>query len=159
MKRIGCAFAVTALLIAPAIARDSLGVFGGWAAFRDPDVPRCYAIATPRGGRDGDAFLTISYWPDARVRGQVHVRLAAPVDPDRPTVLAIGEQRFTLTARGRDAWARDVRADTAIVAAVRGARFLGVAATRATGGRTAQGWSLSGAATAIDAAALGCAAR
>lgn len=159
MRRIAALLAATALLIAPAVARDSLGVFGGWAAFRDPDVPRCYAIATPRGGRDGNAFFTISYWPDARVRGQVHVRLNAAVDPDRPTVLAIGEQRFTLTTRGRDAWASNARADTAIVAAVRSARFLGVAATRATGGRTAQGWSLIGAATAIDAAALGCAAR
>ena len=32
-------------LASPLAARDSLGVFGQWGAFRDPDVPRCYAIA------------------------------------------------------------------------------------------------------------------
>ena len=34
-----------ACLAVPAAARDSLGVFGSWGAFRDPQVPRCYAIA------------------------------------------------------------------------------------------------------------------
>jgi hypothetical protein len=32
------------LLASPALAKDDLGVFGQWAAFRDPKVPRCYAI-------------------------------------------------------------------------------------------------------------------
>ena len=33
------------LIPAPAIARDSLGMFSTWGAFRDPAVPRCYAVA------------------------------------------------------------------------------------------------------------------
>jgi hypothetical protein len=156
---------ITAIIIAlllssvGAQARDSLGVFSGWAAFRDPAAPRCYAIATPRGGRDGDAFISIGTWPDAQVRGQVHVRLASPARAGTPMILAVGERRFRLTARGRDAWAANARADAAIVAAMRGSRWLGVAGTRAEGGRMALGWSLSGAASAIDAAALGCAQR
>ncbi len=140
-----------------AFARDSLGVFGGWAAFRDPAEPRCYAIATPRGGRDGDAFFSIGTWPEARVRGQIHIRLPVAADGRGPIMLASGARRFRLTARGRDAWAADARADAAIVAALRASRWVGVAGTRATGGRFALGWSLNGAATAIDAAALGCA--
>ena len=140
-----------------AIARDSLGVFGGWGAFRDPAVPRCYAIATPRGGRDGEAWLSIGSWPETGVRAQVHVRLPAAADPRAPLMLAVGERRFRLIARGRDAWAADARADIAIVAAMRGSRSLGLAGRRESGGRFALGWSLRGAATAIDAAALGCA--
>lgn len=140
-----------------AAARDSLGVFGGWAAFRDPAVPRCYAIATPRGQRDGTAWLSIGTWPAADVRSQVHVRLPAAVASDAPLVLAVGDRRFRLTARGRNAWASGARADAAIVAAMRGSRSLGIAGTREGGGRLALGWSLSGAATAIDAATLGCA--
>lgn len=143
--------------IGPAFARDSLGVFGSWAVFRDPQVPRCYAIATPRGSRDGDAFLSIGTWPEARVRGQVHLRLPVAADSRAPLVLAVGERRFVLTARGRDAWAANARADTAIIAAMRSSEGLGVAGTRDGGGRMALGWSLRGAATAIDAAALGCA--
>jgi hypothetical protein len=146
-----------AMLATSATARDSLGVFNGWAAFRDPDTPRCYAIATPSGGRDGDAYMSIGYWPDASVRGQLHIRLTAPVDSTRPIVLAAGDRRFTLMVRGQDAWARNARADAAIVAALRSASNAGVAATRQSGGRLAMGWSLRGAATAIDAAAVGCA--
>jgi hypothetical protein len=146
-------------MTAPATARDSLGVFGGWAAFRDPDAPRCFAIATPRGGRNGDAYLSVGFWPEARVSGQLHIRLTSPVAPSAPLILVAGERRFVLTARGRDAWARDARADTAIIAALRSARSIGVAGTRASGGRLAMGWALNGAATAIDAAALGCARR
>jgi hypothetical protein len=146
-------------LAAPAMARESLGVFNSWAAFRDPDTPRCYAIATPSGGRDGDAFMSVAFWPEARVRGQIHIRLTASVNAGRPLILAAGDRRFALMARGRDAWARDERADTAIIAALRGASHVGVAGTRASGGRLAMGWSLRGAATAIDAAALGCAGR
>jgi hypothetical protein len=140
-------------------ARDSLGVFGSWAAFRDPAVPRCYAIATPRGDGEGNAFLSIGTWPDADVRGQVHVRLPTAAQSGTPMILAVGERRFRLTARGRDAWAANARADAAIIAAMRGGRWLGVAGTRASGGRVALGWSLRGAATAIDAAALSCARR
>jgi hypothetical protein len=31
----------------PAQARDALGVYEGWGAFRDARPPRCYAIAQP----------------------------------------------------------------------------------------------------------------
>jgi len=37
--------ALTTAIATPAFARDSLGVYGKWGAFRDPAVPRCYAIA------------------------------------------------------------------------------------------------------------------
>ncbi len=163
MRQLFCKLPINSLIIVllvcsgAAMARVSLGVFGGWAAFRDPAVPRCYAIATPRGGRDGSAFLSIGTWPAARVRGQIHIRLPAAADARRPMMLAVGERRFPLTVRGRDAWAANARADAAIIAAMRGSRGLGVAGTRDGAGRMALGWSLIGAATAIDAAALGCA--
>jgi hypothetical protein len=160
LKRGGYILLFTAAaLAAPAFARESLGVFGNWAAFRDPETPRCYAIATPTGGRDGDAFMSVGFWPEARVRGQLHVRLSAAVDSSRPVILVAEGRRFALTARGRDAWARNAAADAAIIAALRGASNVGVAGTRASGGRVAMGWPLRGVATAIDAAALGCAGQ
>ena len=36
-----------------AFARDSLGMFDSWGAFRDPQVPRCYAIAKAQGAGGG----------------------------------------------------------------------------------------------------------
>ena len=32
---------LVALIASPLAAKDSLGVFGQWGAFRDPQVPRC----------------------------------------------------------------------------------------------------------------------
>ena len=42
------ALAVLVLGASQLEARDSLGVFDGWAAFRDASPRRCYAIAKPQ---------------------------------------------------------------------------------------------------------------
>ncbi len=44
------------LLATPLAAKDSLGVFGSWGAFHDPDVPRCYAIAAANESRNAREF-------------------------------------------------------------------------------------------------------
>ncbi|MCW1382907.1 hypothetical protein OLX02_08730 [Novosphingobium sp. KCTC 2891] len=147
----------------PAAARDSLGIWNDWGAFRDPGVPRCYAIAMARPApgrpREFQPYLTIGTWPTRDVRGQVHVRLARRVAPGARVTLSLGGQSFDLVAGGASAWAADRRADAAIVALVRSAGDLTVAA-RGTDGRTFRdSWRLAGIASALDAAALGCAGR
>lgn len=97
-------------------------------------------------------YVTIGYWPDARVRGQFHARLARPFAGDGS--ISIGGRRFALTAGGTSLWASDARMDAAIVAALRSSASM----TISVGGIRAT-WRLRGAATAIDAAALGCANR
>ena len=147
------------LLAAPAFARDSLGVFGSWGAFRDPETPRCYAIAEPESASIAGGYATVGFWPAARVRTQIFLRFPRPLDPRRAPALTVGGQRFLLTARGAGAWARDARMDAAIVAAMRSATAMSVSAIGARGGTMTARWRLRGAATAIDAAALGCARR
>jgi hypothetical protein len=147
------------LIAAPAGARDSLGVFESWGAFRDPEVPRCFAVAEPATRTSGGRwrpFAAVGSWPRANVRGQVHIRLSREIAATSPLTLSIGEQRFTLVGGGADAWARDRRADAAIVAAMRSAPSMSVAARSRTGAGFADTYKLRGAATAIDAAALGC---
>ena len=148
-----------ALLPAAAHARDPLGVFEGWGAFRDARPPRCFAIAAPaRSGRGAwKPFAAIATWPALRVRGQVHVRLRSEKRRDTPVWLTIGEQRFLLASGGADAWAPDGRTDAAIVAAMRGGSSMSVEALDLRGRPFADTYRLRGAATAIDAAALGCA--
>ena len=113
-------FALTCLFVtAPLAAKDGLGVFGQWAAFRDPKVPRCYAIAAaePRNGRASSGYADVATWPKRGVRGQVHFRLSRQLHATPRLSLGIGNQRFALTGGGIDAWAADRRADAAIVAA------------------------------------------
>lgn len=142
------------------MARDSLGVFENWAAFRDPSVPRCYAIAAPAARRQpsiGASYATVATWPRRSVRGQVHFRLSREMRTGGTATLAVGNVRFRLTGRARDVWARDRAMDAAIVAAMRSASTMAVRATDARGRRFTDGYELAGAATAMDAATVGCA--
>ncbi|MBH5322270.1 invasion associated locus B family protein [Aurantiacibacter sediminis] len=147
------------VISAPALARDSLGVFGDWGAFRDPETPRCYAIAAAEGGAGLDfvPFASVGTWPDRNVRGQVHFRLSRELSDNPRVALAVGGQRFVLTAGEGDAWATDVRADGEIVSAMRSASRMTISATDARGNRFTDRYSLDGAATAMDAARVGCA--
>jgi hypothetical protein len=98
------------LATAPALAKDDLGVFGQWAAFRDADVPRCYAIsAAERGASAFPAYADVATWPRLGVRGQVHFRLSRELHDNPRLTLTIGSERFQLTGGSVDA-GRDIYA-------------------------------------------------
>lgn len=148
------------LIANPALAaRTSLGTFEGWAAFKDDNPSRCYAIAQPvrGGGSKWRPFASVATWPQARVRGQVHIRLGREKLASAPVTLTIGDLRFAMVAGGADVWAPDPRIDAAIVAMMRSAPTMRIATRAAAGAAFAETYVLKGAATAMDAAALGCA--
>lgn len=153
--------ALLALVLAasPATARDALGVYNGWGAFRDTKPLRCFAIAEPVRNRGGKwrPFASAAHWPVPRIRGQVHIRLSREMRPHAAVTLSIDDRRFPMVAGGADAWAPDPRGDAAIIAAMRSGRSMSIATVSANGGGFADTYTLKGAATAIDAAALGCA--
>lgn len=140
-------------------ARTSLGTFERWGAFRDERPVRCFAIAEPvrRARGDWPAFAAIATWPGTGVRGQLHIRLPRVAQGGAPVRLTIGARQFALVGGGADAWAPDARADAAIAAAMRSALTMRVEARAVTGALLSQTYVLKGAATAMDAAALGCA--
>jgi hypothetical protein len=149
-----------AMLIAaaPLAAKDSLGVFDNWGAFRDPAVPRCYAIAeTDKGVGGGTGYVDVATWPRKGVRGQVHFRLSRPLAETPRLSLSLGGMRYALTGGGADAWAGDKAMDAAIVAAMRSAESMSVSATDRSGRRFTDRYGLEGVATAMDAATVGCA--
>ena len=143
---------------APLAARDSLGVFDDWGAFRDPAVPRCYAItAGSNGAEDYSAYADVGTWPRQNVRGQVHFRLSREMAKGARVSLSLGGMRYDLTGGGADAWAQDKRMDATIVAAMRSADAMSVSAVDKAGRRFTDRYSLKGAPTAMDAATVGCA--
>lgn len=160
IRRFRPLIATLLLLAPPAAARDSLGMFETWGAFVDPAVPRCFAIAMAEPSlkrREYQPYASIGTWPRRAVRGQVHFRLSRRTRPGAPIVMSIGGQRFQLAGGGGDAWAADKRMDAAIVAAMRSARSMTVASRDSNNARFSNTWPLAGAATAMDAAAIGCA--
>lgn len=154
------AVAAFAALAAPLAARDSLGVFSDWGAFRDPNVPRCYAIAKAAPStlqRDNDPYASIGTWPQRDIRGQLHFRVSRNLAGDPKMTLKVGSRTFALTGAGANAWAQNRQMDAAIVAAMRSARRMTVSATDNRGRRFSNTYALDGAATAMDAATVGCA--
>jgi hypothetical protein len=157
------AFIVLALAATPLAAKDSLGVFGAGGAFRDPQAPRCYAIAAAESdarnarNRQHAPFASLGTWPKRGVRGQLHIRLSRNLATASAISLSVGGQRFELTGGGGDAWARDQRMDAAVVAAMRSAESMSVSARDSAGRRFTDRYDLDGAATAMDAATVGCA--
>jgi hypothetical protein len=163
MRRI----AITALalflpLSAHANERQTLGVYGDWAAFRDKAEPRCYAIAKPfstHGAPIIKSYASFGYWPKSGLRGQFYVRLSKPLGQGRELRLTVGERRFILRGNGMHGWAGDARMDAAIVSAARTSENMRVHGTTENGGTINDIYQLRGAATALDAAALGCAIK
>lgn len=152
-------FGAAIALAAPLAARDSLGVYDGWAAFKDEKPLRCYAIAKAQGSPPAPAYATISNWPDRKVRGTLHLVLSRDVADKTGVRLAVGDKRFTLVVNGRNAWAKDARDDAAIIAALRSATRMSVSASSAKGGTFTDRYTLTGVATAMDAATVACAQR
>ena len=151
---------------APLQAKQSLGVFGGWGAFRDAlrtgGGPRCYAIAMPapsRLQRDHEPYATIATWPRRNIRGQVHLRLSRTIRANAAITLIVSGKRFALSGSGADAWAHNRGGDAAIVAAMRSAGSMTVSSIDTGGRRFSNTYTLDGASSAMDAATIACARR
>lgn len=143
----------------PAIAKDSLGIFDSWGAFRDAEIPRCYAIAESEditGKAERKSYASVGFWPNRKIRRQFHVRLSRDRSSNSRVIASIGGRRFRLTANSTDAWSQDKRMDAALVAAIRSAKSMTIESIGRDGKPIVDAYLLRGAATAIDAASLGC---
>jgi len=156
-------FTLSAILAAPVLARDVLGIFGRWGAFRDAGEPRCFATAEPLGAREVKRgwlpFASVGFWPRKGVRGQVNIRLSQELQKGGVATLSVGGKRFALAGGGADVWSKDRRDDAAVVATLRAGGEMIVHGRAQNGTPFSDRYELRGAATAIDAAALGCARR
>ncbi|WP_341208722.1 invasion associated locus B family protein [uncultured Sphingomonas sp.] len=150
-------------LLATAALREPLGVWQRWAALRETPGPHCVAVAQPLR-RDGTTdrrggFALVAARAGPRRAPSVRFRLSRPRGEGAPLTLIIGERRFALIGDRESAHAADAETDRAIVGAMRGASAMTLT-TLDVGGRTLNDtYPLAGAATAIDAAQLGCARR
>lgn len=144
------------IFAAPAgVAPKAVGIFFGWASFRDGG--RCWAVAEPEGAGASHGYLTLSWVPSRGVRGQLAIRFARPKRTGSAVLLRIDARTFQLIGGGLNAWAPDAKADADIVAAMRTGAALSVETRSETGATMRDLYRLRGAASAIDAAAVACA--
>ena len=154
--------ALAACSAAAAAERVPIGIYWHWGAFRETRPERCFAVAQPVQAPRAEGwkpFAAVSYWPARGLRGQLHVRLSRHKRPQSAVLLRIDDRTFQLAGGGNNAWAPDRRADAEIVAAMRAGIEMVVETRSTTGLLVRDQYQLRGAATAIDAAAVACAAR
>ncbi|MDG6079634.1 hypothetical protein E3U23_10550 [Erythrobacter litoralis] len=140
-------------------AKDSLGIFESWGAFRDAPNGRCYAIATPlptASKRDIAAYASVGTWPQRRLRGQVYFKLGRRTRPGTRISLRVGNSWYKMSGSRSDVWAFDAQTNAAILAGMRSSQSMTIAAFDTRGNRFTDRYPLAGAATAIDAATLAC---
>lgn len=144
---------------APLAAKERLGAYQSWAAFKDAEVPRCYAIGGSDERSSAGGYISIGFWPKRGLSHQLYVRLSRTRSSNAGITLSVGGRRFQLVADGNGGRAKDRAMDLAIIAAMRSAQSLSVQSSGVNGGTITDAYALRGAASAIDAAALGCAVR
>jgi hypothetical protein len=149
-------FAVALAFAAPALAAELVGIYGEWGTFSDDADRRCHAMAmaAPEDGERPDGYLSVVLTPKAMP--QVYARLSRPMSANAGISLTVEGRRFRLSGSRRDAFARNAQMDRALIAAMRSARSLSIETLGADGRALVDSYSLSGAASAIDAARLAC---
>jgi hypothetical protein len=160
VKIVGVALAVSLCAASPVLARDRLGSYQGWAAFKDPETPRCYAISRPEqriSGSTRPGYFSVGFWPRRSVAHQVYVSLSRDRSSNSAITISVGGRRFRLKATPTGGWAADRRMDIAIVSAIRSSASLSVESIGRDGRAIVDAYRLRGAPSAIDSAALGCA--
>ena len=144
------------------LPKTGLAYIRGGRRFVTRIPPRCYAISEPDetiGPPTRAAYVSIGFWPKRNVTHQLYVRLSRDRSANSGVTLTAGGRRFRLKADSNAAWAADRRMDLAIIAAIRSATSLSIETIGRDGRSIVDAYALRGAPSAIDAAALGCAAR
>ncbi len=137
----------------PAQARDSLGVFGDWGAFKQRGS--CYATTASTSaaqGRKGPAYLTVTLWAGSRAP-QVMVGLGTAA---RSARLSAGGQGFTPSVRGDAAWMPDSQGDALLLQALLASSSASVSMVSPRGNRLTDRFSLKGLSEAWAAAKAAC---
>ena len=145
------------MLIALLLLSQTIAASGDWAAFDRGAT--CEAVSrsllVPLKG-DQQPRIAIAFNRVGPRRGEIGVHLHRAARPGSSVVLTVGDQPFLLSARGGDAWSRGPLQEAAIIAAIRRESGMRVEARDEAGRRMVDRYSLSGAPTAIDAAAARC---
>jgi hypothetical protein len=149
-----------ALAAVPVSAAHTLFARGDWAAI--DFGARCEArsrMLQPPAQVKPPPFAGFLFDPAGPAHGQFYVRLSRPTKPGSAVMLSVDNLPFLLTGQGESAWSRSPAQSQAIMAAVRGGGTMRLEFRDIGGRRYSDYYDLTGAATAIDAAAAACAGK
>ena len=128
---------------------------GHWAALRRGATCEAASLALRPALKDRTpARASFAFDADRRGRhGQFAVRLSRSARAGATVLATIGSRPFLLAGRGDLAWSVGSSQEAAMIAAMRGGGWMAVQSRGENGGAIVDRYDLSGAGTAIDAAA------
>ncbi len=160
-------FAAALLTVAPASAQPrpatgqgqalELGTFGDWVAYSSQQGRSkvCYILSkpkdrTPRNLTRDPGFLFITSRPAEQVRNEISFVLGFAAKETTPGEAIIGQTRFALAPKGKNAWIANAAEETAFIDSARRGQSLSVNVTSGRGNATTDRYSLSGMGQALD---------
>ncbi len=158
--RYGLSGALLALAAAAAAAPSQKIAFAGghWAALEFGG--RCEARSRPLWFMQGtEPYAGFAFDRSGRPHGQFYVHLGRAARAGASVIAAIGDQPFLLSGKGDWAWSANAAQQQAILNAARYGQQMRIDSRDSSGRRIVDRYDLSGAATAIDAAAAACAGK
>jgi hypothetical protein len=142
----------------PALAKETIGVFGEWGAFRDKRGSTvCYVVSAPvtsSGKGRAASQLVVSIWPRQKISVQV---MAGTGTAAQSAALAVGVRSFKLSTQGDGGWLTDRAADGQALAALTASGTATVSGRSARGNRFTDSYALTGFSDAWAAAQKACA--
>lgn len=131
---------------------------GNWAAIDFGS--RCEARSRPLWFKPGtEPYAGFAFDRSGRPHGQLYVHLGRAARAGASVIATIGDQPFLLAGNGEWAWSVNAAQQQAILGAARYGQNMWVDSRDTGGRRIVDRYDLSGAATAIDAAAAACAGK
>jgi hypothetical protein len=131
---------------------------GHWAAIEF--ASRCEARSRPLWFKPRtEPYAGFAFDRSGRPHGAFYVHLGRPARAGATVIATIGDQPFLLAGKGEWAWSASGGQQQAILKAARYGQHMRIDSRDTGGRRIIDRYDLSGAATAIDAAAAACAGK
>lgn len=149
--------------VAPVEAAKPLGAFKDWAAHTDGKAKSkiCWIYSEPQKDegkykKRGRIYALVTHRPGEKVTNQVQFTAGYTFKKGSAVVVRIGPKKFELFTNADSAWARNVKDDAALVAAMRAGKSMIVTGQSSRGTKTKDTYSLSGSSAALKAINKAC---
>ena len=133
-----------------------LAEFGDWGAYATPAGRNrvCYALSQPKERQPktlqrDPGYVFVSFRPAENVRNEIAIMMGFPTKDGGPGEAAIGNAKFALVSKDRNAWVKNPAEEAKVVAEMARGQSLTVKVSSARGNQTTDRYSLAGFADAL----------
>jgi hypothetical protein len=133
-----------------------LAEFGDWGAYATASGKArvCYALSQPKDRQPASlqrdpGYIFVSFRPAENVKNEIAVMMGFPTKDGGAGEAAIGNSKFALVTKDRNAWVKNPAEEAQVVAAMGKAQNLVVKASSARGNQSTDRYSLNGFADAL----------